>query len=499
MSDKERKKLFERTLKVNTPTSNTSSNNFSTTSTTSSAPSKGSRIKANPEEVEIESTDINKQENFGFRLSEQNKKHLQKVLISEARIYNLFAPSIEFRFLDLNKKGYYNFDNNCIYINENEGVFNDFYDSVETVIHEMRHYYQFDVMLNLSKHPEAPYSIKKHILSAYALYNSDKKQFQKYWNNGLEIDARAFASARVEDYQDVDFDSLAYLPLKRYSGNQILRMPNHADCQGNLPPLTVSAQFKETSVEYANNPEGKENEMGGRDTTDISEEAQRKALLFYAEIIQYIQQETENTVKNMCERVRINPYLQTQNAANVFVQYYNRDLPDGIKKVIEIWKAGDGSIASFVRNAGGGEEAVSKAQRLEDGILGDVTSNFKNIDELNLDVSGMKTNVEAIKESADIVCSSVKRMDTYEQDIRSKINSLIEDNTIYESIGIVVDNTFAYISAALSGTVSSLQDLSEEYSNAVKRNLQIAGSGRGGTKAPSDIASVMKKRRRNLE
>jgi hypothetical protein len=100
-----------------------------------------------------------------------------------------------------NNKGVFNTDDpGQIQINRSLLQENDPKAALETVAHEGRHAYQFDCIKNPDKHIEATEQIPswKANMPPEGTYISAARDFDGYWNQPIEVDARTFASSVTE-------------------------------------------------------------------------------------------------------------------------------------------------------------------------------------------------------------------------------------------------------------------------------------------------------------
>ena len=132
----------------------------------------------------------------------QKKAILEAYMLEVASKMNVFiSPHIKYFYKEPSttlKQGYYSFIEGTIYINEYYLMNYSRSDIFSTILHELRHCYQQAAVYGYGFYGyENPYSVDEATRKTWAYniyeYISPQTDFEAYWNQPIEIDARLFA------------------------------------------------------------------------------------------------------------------------------------------------------------------------------------------------------------------------------------------------------------------------------------------------------------------
>ena len=392
--------------------------------------------------------------------SAKQKTLLRKIVELEAKRMGIFEPSIVYE--DMEDPGMYDHGSRQIWLSNKASVFRDFRDLVDSVIHEVRHCYQYCIMDHPDSFSDIPVVIKnylQHSLTNYPEEIETEVEWEAYLKNGLEIDTNAYAQNLTFTYQQFTADQILAMkyPPQEIVKNQILMTPSDISEDGRIAPILVSAEFDALTY-YTDKDKNNENHiynkggdyMSGR-SLNISDDKQREAIGFYEDIIKEIQTSSGTMANQLGELLRSNPYEQTQVATNAFLKYYNTTLPSEIQKAINEWRNSDNCISAVVKKMGGGEAAVQNAKRYEDRLNETIRNCFMTIDEFKIDVSGTNTTDQAINEMTQMINSYQQRLETEADGWVRSVTSKEQEEMIYSSIHDVVSRTIVNVRGAFDG------------------------------------------------
>lgn len=146
--------------------------------------------------------------NWLFSSPENRKQIIRDMLTLLAPIYGITAPKLiigpeQDPTPGLITGGYFDSESNTIWINEN--FFNNGFigkdDAVHTLLHEMRHAYQYDVINNPDNYGYDESTINQW-RNDYFGYISAEEDFNAYDNQSIETDADDFADRiQTQDWQ----------------------------------------------------------------------------------------------------------------------------------------------------------------------------------------------------------------------------------------------------------------------------------------------------------
>ncbi len=436
--------------------------------------------------------------------SEDQKNLLKRIAFLESKRLNIEPIPVVFKTL-YEECGYFDPETKTLYISTSPEMHREFLDIVDTVIHEIRHAYQYSVFLfHPEMFPGVSEQIKNYLDYSDVIYPNETETVEgkeKYYRNGLEVDAFTYAAGRIELYKDISTEEIFEMQEApgRMVHNQILWMPGDSGPDGNTGPVVVGSDFREdtdyniaTMREVLKNfPKSKGDiSMSGK-RTNISSSAQKEAIKYYSDIIAEIQTRTSVLVGKLKEEVRRHPYSQYQEAVNIFVRYYNSDLPTAIKKAVGDWINSDMSISHILAAHRAGSEAIGNAQKLERELLESVGTSFKQIDELELNVSEMDINQDEIRQSAEHVKVYKSEIESIKLDDVRRIEEMAEENSIYSGILEAVIETFNNVIGAFEGVENTLTNLADEFEDT--RSKKVSSNITGGKNKLGSIIDLKDK------
>lgn len=200
--------------------------------------------------------------------------------------------------------------------------------------------------------------------------------------------------------------------------------------------------------------------------TDFSEHAQSEAANVYAEVIQSIQSFSEGMIKNFGERIKSHPYKQLENVANTFIKYYNESLPQEIKSAISNWISSDNSFrASLSKHYESDEASASAANSIENSLLDEVDSCFKNIEDLKIS-KPISVNKEMILEDANFTEDYYKALGNLKEDWSTNFMKFAEDNSLYATMMPMLNGTFINVEKVYDAAKKDLLNVGDEFANA---------------------------------
>ena len=392
----------------------------------------------------------------------------------------------------------------------------DYRELLDTIIHEMRHRYQDMIRTKSIQQGDVAEIITEYLEFSEDKYEDDFETFEGYWNNGLEADARAYARARVNLYITYSIDKLLTLeePPGEVAKNQIIMEAGGKDPNGRLAPITVSNTFD--SKEFAEirngltdstqlltnestNKGGKEN-MAMNQGTDFSEAAQDQAAKVYGSLIENIQSFSEKVVEHFVERVKTHPYKQLENVGNVFVKFYNEQLPKDIKAAISTWISSDNSFSASLREQYEGDESasVSAAQKTENKLLEQVDASFKNITPIKIN-SPISVDKEKIISDAEYVEGISKSLSNMKDQWMDRFSKYSEQNSLYATMMPMVATTFTNVESGYQATYKDIMNVSEEFKDA--RAVVVSRDISRGTELKKEFVNrldIFKQYRKNI-
>lgn len=137
-------------------------------------------------------------ESWRYTSIDERVKLLQQVEHNEAQ--KSPRPSCDLKTAKMKdyEMGEYDPTTNTIVVNEQLVHSDNPRRALETTLHEGRHAYQQDVMNNPDKYPDHP----MREIWAENNYISPNEDFEAYYNQPIEVDARSYANAHVNEYTD---------------------------------------------------------------------------------------------------------------------------------------------------------------------------------------------------------------------------------------------------------------------------------------------------------
>ena len=196
---------------------------------------------------------------------------------------------------------------------------------------------------------------------------------------------------------------------------------------------------------------------------DFSEAAQDQAAKVYGSLIENIQSFSEKVVEHFGERVNTHPYKQLENVGNVFVKYYNEQLPKDIKSAISKWISSDNSFSAILRlNEVDESASVSAAQKTENKLLEQVDASFKNITPIKIN-SPISVDKEKIISDAEYVEGISKSLSNMKDQWMDRFSKYSELNSLYETMIPMVANTFTNVESGYQALYKDIMNVSEEF------------------------------------
>lgn len=393
---------------------------------------------------------------------------------------------------------------------------------VNTLIHEVRHKYQNVVTSNFQSYPEVTFDAKKYLEYSDQNYNQDIETQEGYDKNGLEADARGYAASRTELYMRYSVNEILELenaPTKSIH-NQILMESGYAFENGKRAPITVSQTFfsddfstfqddeenctfeKGSNKDQVDklNTEGDANMAEMTGGTDFSERAQNEAAKVYGSMIENIQSFSEKVIEYFVERVKIHPYKQLENVGNVFIRYYNEELPNEIKNAISDWISSENSFSASLKEQYEGDEvaSISAAEKTQNKLLEQVDSCFKIIPPIKISLP-ISIDKERIISDAVYVENISKELANVKDFWLERFSKCGEQNSLYATMMPMVASTFTKVEAGYHATYKDIMNVSEEFRDA--RNVVFGRDITAGKERSKNVANITDKfrgTRRNI-
>lgn len=355
---------------------------------------------------------------------------------------------------------------------------------LDTIIHEVRHKFQDTVREEPEKYSDVSTVAQRYLAYSTQEYEKDARTNDGYWNNGLEQDSRAFARSRTEQYMAYSIDELLQSKKapEKIALHQILMEAGEKFPDGKRAPVTVSQTFygkgfsefsKNAKKEILKKYKGGNKKMGQMTAgTDFSEQAQMEAAKAYGSVITSIQNFSENVVIHFVERVKTHPYKQLENVGNVFIKYYNDELPQEVKNAISDWISSDNSfVASLKRQEEGEEDAsISAARKTENQILEQVSGSFKHIEPIKISLP-ISIDKERIMSDAVYVENLSKQLAEIKDQWLDRFQKMSDQNSLYANMMPMVAATFTNVESGYHAVYKDIMDVSEEFRDA--RNVVV--------------------------
>lgn len=438
---------------------------------------------------------------MAFERGKARLKMLEDIVHSESKYMDIDPPNVRFDDLGpISRRGSYNNSINTIRFNLNAILSPsvDFLTLIETAIHETRHKYQHDKIMNAQIKGESQDQVVSFFTNAgndypnRHNYPSYEEYFSAYKNNALEVDANSYAKSRIAYFADYYSNDPAI-----FTGKAIERAGNVF-----LPDNIIKNQILMTPD--SKSPDGVmaqplvHNEFGGsksmKHTTSFSPEAQKAILDLYTSNVKELQKTAETSIEKMAEMIKPFHYIQAQEAVNIMIRYYNLEMKAEILKAINNWRNSERSFVHTAKAYKAGDAAIQTARKLEDELVETFKNYVKNIPEINDDTSTPTTAPEAVEKCTNVLAELFKKMEVLREDIRKRITSKSEDNSLYSSISGMVDETYSNFNIILKGGAKTLEDLATEL-GATWKNMDEIGTKPTNPTLPNVTSLFTSKRR----
>lgn len=460
--------------------------------------------------------------------SEKQQELIRHIVQMESIKLGIPRPKIVFLELDDEEKtlGYYNHDNKVIFINSTtKGNVKhlNLFEVIETATHELRHSYQNYMMDNPKRFPFINGLIKEYFDYEKKIYPDTDRQktdegLVEYLNNALEVDARSYAGECVFYYtgkslQEIEeLDSVIDEPIH----NQILLGLRDEVPNGRNPLMVVGRDFEaykqgETQrIQFAistdkekyisgkkhrnilnknsNNEKGMVNSMASEmsGATDLSEGAQQTAAKKYMEVVQNIQYNCENMIRNFEERIKEHPYKQLQHVANTFIDLHNTSVPTAIKEAIQEWTRSDESFSKLLQDLDEdcSQESINAAERLQNHLIEQVDAYFTSISEITVD-KPIQVNEEIIRQDQAFINSWLKHLNALKGQWKTRFEAFSDFNSIYANMISMVVTTFTNVESVYEAAQTDVSKVADVYKE--KRTGNIANAIRAGENRITNI------------
>ena len=199
---------------------------------------------------------------------------------------------------------------------------------------------------------------------------------------------------------------------------------------------------------------------------DLSEAALDQAAKVYGSLIENIQSFSEKIVEHFVERVNTHPYKQLENVGNVFVKFYNEQLPKDIKAAISTWISSDNSFSAILRlNEANESASVSAAQKTENKLLEQVDACFKNITPIKIN-GPISVDEEKIISDAEYVEGISKSLSNMKDQWIDRFSKYSELNSLYATMMPMVATTFTNVESGYQALYKDIMIVSEEFKDA---------------------------------
>ena len=368
----------------------------------------------------------------------------------------------------------------------------DYKEFLDTIIHETRHKYQYESIESIKDHREITETSRQFLEYSDENFDEDFRR-GRYSINGLEWDTKAFAEQRTKLYMEYTVDEI--LSLEKAPAiivrNQILMEAGSISPNGTIAPITVGKTFDEFIQKNADRKEDEgENNIpkGGfnmASSVDFSEEAQRAAGNKYEEVIADIYKIASDTITEFTGIIEKTPFEQLESAGNIFIEFYNNDLRDKVKKAIEGWRNSDNSFTALLTSIGESQKSINAANKIEEDIQNEV-ENFEQMDQIKID-KPVAIDVQAIESAAEKFNTFCTKLGELKEEYEKTFNQLADSNALYANMVEMVNTTFSKVEEGAIATRTDMENISTEFKEALGKMNTIATAK--ATIAKSNVAT----------
>ncbi len=409
--------------------------------------------------------------------------------------------------------GYYSRGENALHINleriKNKR-FSDYADLLDTIIHELRHCFQYTAIEESAGQPEVPEEIRRYLAFSDLHYDEDMKRGQDR-ENGMEADSWSYACGRTRLY--LDYTAAEILQMneapRHVVHNQIILGPGDISPSGRRAPVTVGKTFDSREFrDYARGGSGR-SDLGNKQNTyktggdnmsrgiDFSDEAIARAAKAYGAVLDNIQAFSEKLIRGFEELIKEHPYKQLQNAANVFVGYHGNELPREITAEISKWASSDNSFTRVLDELSENASASrSKAQYLEKQLEDQVYQRFKPISEVQIDKAINVTDA-IIQQDGVYISHYYRALEGLKEESWNQFLKAGEGNLLYSTMEEIVMHTFGRVQELYATLNKDIGTISDEYvAGHDKASARGMSSGMAAkNRAPQTIEEILKRRK----
>lgn len=221
----------------------------------------------------------------------------------------------------------------------------------------------------------------------------------------------------------------------------------------------------------------------------FSEEEIKSMYGMYQNVLNDIQESTNNIVKEIGDISKELKYLPVINLSKEAVTYYNEGLKESEVSLLERWKEGELSFSKFMERFHAGEKAKERSNRLE-GEIEEQIKSWKSIDlsELDsIDCTYSRCHLEDFENIQKEIENYINKLNEMEEHYSSEIEKQKEENDIYISIEPVILQSIAIVEEGFREGISKSYDkLKQDFANK-EREQKTLGNG-----VKQDISSKAK-------
>lgn len=429
------------------------------------------------------------------------KKLIEKISSLESKRLKINPPCQYELYLNYKDgEGYYDPNTDTLYINKKRKILtqHDYREFLDTIIHETRHKYQFDVCDNPEKHQKTKKIIQDYLRYSDEIYpeENDPDYDEKYRKNGLEHDAFPYAEKRTQLYWGVSLEQIFSLneAPENVVENQILMDAWDVGPDGTIAPISVKKEYfewlegtveNEKGGKSYNNKEKKkknnitqyqeENEYGRMgimsNRMDFTDRAISQVYFEMSEEVANAFQQLIESMRNLCVAHAYKPMVDFTNALQ---EKYQTEFKECVMKLYSDWREGEASLESLAKKTYSGEAAEQTARMYMDELETALQDMFKgsyapiqvddstpvlapeDILKINDEITGFMQKVENAKTNAQQVCNSreeenvlykiikpviVTSGDTLYDWMKENMNQVIQGSELYaQGVALVVGN-----------------------------------------------------------
>lgn len=393
-------------------------------------------------------------------------------------------------------------DDDTLYINAAKLIENeeDYRELIDTIVHEIRHKYQNSIFGDLQNNTKVSDQFQNYMMYSASQYDEDKKIFGDYWKNGLEQDARSYAASRTNLYMRFSIKELCHTkePPIEFAENQILMEAGQMSRKGIRAPGTVSDTFYSEDFRKFKIKQNAKGDFQMQNGTDFSERAQAEAAKIYGDVILSIQSFAENSINHYGERIKEHPYKQLEKVGNVFVDYYNDELPAKIKEAINNWISSDNSFKeSLKKQEEDDPESFSAANKVEQGLVDKVNECFKHIEPLKINRAISLPDKDLIQSDKTYMETCLRELVAMKEKWLEEYRKLGEQNSLYATMSSLVSDTFTNTESVYAGAAKDMENVWDEFGTANSAVVEHGvTAGREHSKVRIDIAPHMHSQRK---